>query len=147
LHTLGILEISCNFAQRFTYKKMKQSITTKNAPAAIGPYSQAIKTGNFVFLSGQLGINPETGALVPGLVTEQTEQVFKNIRAVLAEENLTLDKVVKTTVFLSDMLDFAAMNEVYANHFQEPYPARSAVAVKTLPKNALVEIEVIAVTD
>ncbi|MDR0864334.1 MAG: RidA family protein [Candidatus Symbiothrix sp.] len=126
---------------------MKQSITTKNAPAAIGPYSQAIKTGNFVFLSGQLGINPETGALVPGLVTEQTEQVFKNIRAVLAEENLTLDKVVKTTVFLSDMLDFAAMNEVYANHFQEPYPARSAVAVKTLPKNALVEIEVIAVTD
>jgi 2-iminobutanoate/2-iminopropanoate deaminase len=126
---------------------MKQAISTKNAPAAIGPYSQAIRTGNFVFLSGQLGINPETGEFVPGAVAGQTEQIFKNIKAVLAETNLTLDQVVKTTVFLSDMLDFAVMNEVYARHFQEPYPARSAVAVKTLPKNALVEIEVIAVID
>jgi 2-iminobutanoate/2-iminopropanoate deaminase len=124
---------------------MKQSITTKKAPAAIGPYSQAIKTGKFVFLSGQLGINPETGAFVPGLVVEQTEQIFKNIKAVLAETNLTLSHVVKTTVFLADMADFAAMNDVYARHFEEPYPARSAVAVKTLPKNALVEIEVIAI--
>jgi 2-iminobutanoate/2-iminopropanoate deaminase len=126
---------------------MKQVISTKKAPAAIGPYSQAIKTGNFVFLSGQLGIDPETGAFVPGLVTEQTEQVFKNIQAVLEETGLNLDNVVKTTVFLSDMLDFAAMNEVYARHFNEPYPARSAVAVKTLPKNGLVEIEVIAISE
>ncbi|MDR0412445.1 MAG: RidA family protein [Dysgonamonadaceae bacterium] len=123
---------------------MKQSITSRKAPAAIGPYSQAIQTGSYLFLSGQLGINPETGMFVEGLVTEQTGQVFKNIRAVLEEANLTLDNVVKTTVFLADMGDFAAMNEVYARHFTEPYPARSAVAVKTLPKNALVEIEVIA---
>jgi 2-iminobutanoate/2-iminopropanoate deaminase len=126
---------------------MKQSITTKNAPAAIGPYSQAIKTGNLVFLSGQLGINPETGTFVQGFVVEQTEQIFKNIKAVLTEANLTLDNVVKTTVFLSDMADFSAMNDVYAKHFEEPYPARSAVAVKTLPKNALVEIEVIAINN
>jgi 2-iminobutanoate/2-iminopropanoate deaminase len=124
---------------------MKQSITSKNAPAAIGPYSQAIKAGKMLFMSGQLGIDPETGAFVPGLVVEQTEQVFKNIKAVLAEANLTLNQVVKTTVFLSDMADFAAMNDVYAAHFEQPYPARSAVAVKTLPKNARVEIEVIAI--
>jgi 2-iminobutanoate/2-iminopropanoate deaminase len=126
---------------------MKQSITTINAPAAIGPYSQAIQTKSFVFLSGQLGINPSTGEFVPGLVIEQTEQVFNNIKAVLAEAHLTLEHVVKTTVFLSDMSDFAAMNAVYAKHFKEPYPARSAVAVKTLPKNALVEIEVIAANE
>jgi len=123
---------------------MKQSITTKKAPAAIGPYSQAIKSGNFVFLSGQLGIDPETGELVSGGISAQAEQIFQNIRAVLAEINLTLDSVLKTTVFLSDMQDFAVLNEVYARHFNEPYPARSAFAVKTLPKNALVEIEVIA---
>jgi 2-iminobutanoate/2-iminopropanoate deaminase len=123
---------------------MKQSISTKNAPAAIGPYSQAIRTGNLVFLSGQLGINPETGEFVSGSVTDQTGQVFKNIKAVLSEAGLTLDHVVKTTVFLAEIADFAAVNEIYANHFKEPYPARSAFAVKTLPKNALVEIEVIA---
>jgi 2-iminobutanoate/2-iminopropanoate deaminase len=123
---------------------MKQSISSKNAPAAIGPYSQAIQAGNLFFLSGQLGINPQTGDFIPGTVTEQTGQVFKNIQAVLTEAGLTWDNVVKTTVFLSDMADFAAMNEVYARHFKEPYPARSAFAVKTLPKNALVEIEVIA---
>ncbi|MDH8700735.1 2-iminobutanoate/2-iminopropanoate deaminase [Dysgonomonadaceae bacterium PH5-43] len=126
---------------------MKERINTSKAPAAIGPYSQGIKVGNIVFFSGQLGINPETGDFVPGLVTEQTEQVFKNIKALLAEANLTVDNVVKTTVFLHDMADFAAMNEVYAKQFNEPYPARSAVAVKTLPKNALVEIEVIAVCE
>jgi 2-iminobutanoate/2-iminopropanoate deaminase len=124
---------------------MKQVISTTNAPAAIGPYSQAIQTGNFVFASGQLGINPENGEFVPGLVAEQTGQVFKNIIAVLKEAGLTLDNVVKTTVFLSDMSDFATVNEIYAKHFNAPYPARSAVAVKTLPKNALVEIEVIAI--
>ncbi|GHS95643.1 endoribonuclease [Bacteroidia bacterium] len=123
---------------------MKQSISTKNAPAAIGPYSQAIKAGNFVYLSGQLGINPATGDFVPGAVTEQTEQVLQNIRAILTEAGLTLQNVIKTTVFLFDMADFAAMNTVYMQYFEEPYPARLAVAVKTLPKNALVEIEVIA---
>ncbi|GHT53564.1 reactive intermediate/imine deaminase [Bacteroidia bacterium] len=123
---------------------MKQSISTHNAPAAIGPYSQAIKTGNLVFCSGQLGLDPATGTFVPGGVVEQTEQAFKNIKAVLAEAGLTLANVVKTTVFLADIADFAAMNEVYGKHFSEPFPARSAVAVKTLPKNGLVEIEVIA---
>ncbi|MDR0542442.1 MAG: RidA family protein [Dysgonamonadaceae bacterium] len=124
---------------------MKHPISTTQAPAAIGPYSQAIQAGNLLFLSGQLGIDPATGDFVPGMVTEQTEQVVKNIRAVLAEAGLTLDNVVKTTVFLADMTDFAAMNVVYGQHFVQPYPARSAVAVKTLPKNGLVEIEVIAV--
>ena len=126
---------------------MKQVISTSNAPAAIGPYSQAVKAGNFIFASGQLGIDPNTSDFVPGLVAEQTEQVLKNIKALLAAENLTLQNVVKTTVFLADMLDFAAMNEVYGKHFSEPYPARSTVAVKTLPKNALVEIEVIAIVE
>ena len=123
---------------------MKQAISTTNAPAAIGPYSQAIQAGNLFFFSGQLGIDPATGNFVPGTVSEQTEQVFKNIRALLAEAHLTMEQVVKTTVFLSDMADFAAMNAVYSQHFTPPYPARSAVAVKTLPKNGLVEIEVIA---
>ena len=124
---------------------MKQAISTTNAPAAIGPYSQAIQTGNLFFLSGQLGIDPATGDFVPGAITEQTEQVFQNIRAVLDEAGLALNQVVKATVFLSDMADFAAMNVVYGKYFTQPYPARSAVAVKTLPKNGLVEIEVIAV--
>ena len=123
---------------------MKQSITTKNAPAAIGPYSQAVIAGNFIFLSGQLGINPETNEFVEGGVSEQAEQVFKNIQAVLAEAGLDIEQVVKTTVFLADMADFASMNAIYAKYFNVPYPARSAVAARTLPKNALVEIEVIA---
>ncbi|MDR0506527.1 MAG: RidA family protein [Dysgonamonadaceae bacterium] len=123
---------------------MKQAISTNNAPAAIGPYSQAIRTGNMVFLSGQLGINPENGEFVSESVTEQTEQVFQNMKAVLKAVGLSLAHVVKTTVFLADISDFAAMNEVYARHFENPYPARSAFAVKTLPKNALVEIEAIA---
>ena len=123
---------------------MKEIIDTTKAPAAIGPYSQGIKVGNFVFLSGQLGLNPENGEFVPGGVAEQTEQAFKNIKALLAEVNLTLANVVKTTVFLHEMTDFSAMNEVYAKQFAKPYPARSAIAVKTLPKNALVEVEVIA---
>ena len=124
---------------------MKQAISTTHAPAAIGPYSQAIRTGNLLFLSGQLGIDPATGDFVPGAVSEQTEQVFKNIRAVLAEAGLTWENVVKTTVFLADMADFSAMNAVYGQYFTPPYPARSTIAVKTLPKNGLVEIEIIAV--
>ncbi|MCC8147043.1 MAG: RidA family protein [Bacteroidales bacterium] len=126
---------------------MKERINTSKAPAAIGPYSQGIKKGNLVFLSGQLGMDPATGEFVSESVSEQTEQAFKNIKALLAEVNLTLDNVIKTTVFLYDMADFGAMNEVYSKQFNEPYPARSAVAVKTLPKNALVEIEVIASID
>lgn len=125
---------------------MKQSISTKNAPEAIGPYSQAIKTGDFVFLSGQLGLDPATGEFTSNSIAEQTEQIFKNIEAILNKAGLTLKDVIKTTVFLSDISNFATMNEVYAKHFIPPYPARSAVAVKTLPKNALVEIEVIAHT-
>jgi 2-iminobutanoate/2-iminopropanoate deaminase len=126
---------------------MKQAISTKNAPAAIGPYSQAIKAGDFVFLSGQLGINPETGEFVSSSIADQTTQVFKNIQAVLTEAGLTLDHVIKTTVFLADMADFVVVNGIYAQYLKEPFPARSAFAVKTLPKNALVEIEVIAQVD
>ena len=120
-------------------------ISTKNAPAAIGPYSQAIDSGaGLVFLSGQLPIDPSTGAFPEGGIKEQTRQSILNAKAILEEAGLALSNVVKTTVFLADMGDFAAMNEVYARFFNEPFPARSAVAVKTLPKGALVEIECIA---
>ena len=122
-----------------------KAISTKNAPAAIGPYSQAIETGGMIFASGQLPIDPNTGAFPEGGIKEQTAQAFKNVKAILTEAGLTMDNVVKTTVFLADMGDFAAMNEVYAAQFEGTFPARSAVAVKTLPKNALVEVEVIAV--
>ena len=122
-----------------------QPISTAKAPAAIGPYSQAIDSGaGLVFLSGQLPIDPATGAFPEGGVKEQTRQSILNAQAILQEAGLSLSKVVKTTVFLADMGDFAAMNEVYAQFFQAPFPARSAVAVKTLPKGALVEIECIA---
>ena len=124
---------------------MKKIIATKNAPAAIGPYSQAVQAGNMLFASGQLGLDPATGQFPEGGVKEQTAQAFKNVKAILTEAGLTMDNVVKTTVFLADMGDFAAMNEVYAAQFEGAFPARSAVAVKTLPKNALVEVEVIAV--
>lgn len=123
---------------------MKKVIATSDAPGAIGPYSQAIDAGAFVFASGQIPINPETGEIPEGIVA-QTEQSLANVCAILSAAGLTTDNVVKTTVFLSDMDNFGAMNEVYGNVFSEPYPARSAVAVKTLPKNVLVEIEVIAV--
>ena len=123
---------------------MKKVISTSNAPAAIGPYSQAISIWNMLFVSGQLGIDPATGDFVSGGVKEQTEQVFKNIKAILKEAGASLENVVKATVFLADMADFSVVNEVYGKEFSAPYPARSAVAVKTLPKNGLVEIEVIA---
>jgi len=122
---------------------MKKVISTNGAPAAIGPYSQAVKIGDMLFVSGQLGIDPTTGNFVPGGVKEQTEQIFKNIKAILKEAGVSLENVVKTTVFLADMADFPTMNEVYGKEFSAPYPARSTVAVKTLPKNGLVEIEVI----
>ena len=121
-----------------------KAIHTEKAPAAIGPYSQAIDSGTgLVFLSGQLPIDPATGAFEGG-IREQTRQSIRNAAAILAQAGLNLSDVVKTTVFLADMGDFAAMNEVYAEFFAAPYPARSAVAVKTLPKGALVEIECIA---
>ncbi|MBD5192869.1 MAG: RidA family protein [Bacteroidales bacterium] len=122
---------------------MKKQIATTNAPGAIGPYSQAIDAGAFVFISGQIPVNPATGEIAEG-ITAQTNQSILNIKAILAEAGLTIENVVKTTVFLRDMGDFAAMNEVYAQHFVAPFPARSAVAVRELPKQVLVEIEVIA---
>ena len=121
-----------------------KSISTEKAPAAIGPYSQAIDSGmGLVFVSGQLPIDPSTGAFPEGGVKEQTRQSLTNARAILEAAGLELRNVVKTTVFLADMADFAAMNEVYAQFFEAPFPARSAVAVKTLPKGALVEVECI----
>ena len=123
---------------------MKEVINTTKAPAAIGPYSQAIKVGNLVYTSGQIPIDPATGTFVEGGIKEQTRQSLNNIKAILEETGLTMGNVVKTTVFMADMNDFADMNAVYAEYFAEPYPARSAVAVKTLPKGALVEIEVVA---
>lgn len=124
---------------------MKQAISTPNAPAAIGPYSQAIEANGIVFVSGQLPINPATGQFAEGGIGELTRQSLTNIRNILAEAGMTMDNVVKTSVFLADMADFAGMNAVYAEFFPGTAPARSAVAVKTLPKDARVEIECIAV--
>lgn len=123
---------------------MKKIINTQAAPAAIGPYSQAIEAGNLVYTSGQLPIDPATGAFPEGGIKAQTRQSLTNVEAVLKAAGLNMNAVVKTTVFLADMADFADMNSVYSEFFAEPFPARSAVAVKTLPKGALVEIEVVA---
>ena len=123
---------------------MKQVIVTPNAPAAIGPYSQGIAAGQTVYVSGQLPIDPATG-LIPEGIAAQTAQSLKNIQAILAQQEMTLANVVKTTVFLADINDFAEMNKVYGAYFAQPYPARSAVQVGALPKGALVEIEAIAV--
>lgn len=122
---------------------MSNKIQTNNAPAAIGPYSQAIVTGNLIFTSGQIPLNPETGVLEGENITEQTHRVCKNLEAVLTAAGGSLKTAVKTVCFLSNMSDFAAFNEVYAQYFTEK-PARSCVAVKELPKGALVEVEVIA---
>ncbi len=121
-----------------------KALSTEKAPAAIGPYSQAIKVGNLIFTSGQLPINPATGAFPEGGIKEQTRQSLLNVKAILESEGLDMSCVVKSTVFLSDMANFAPMNEVYAEFFASPYPGRSAFAVKELPKGALVEIECIA---
>lgn len=120
-------------------------VNTSNAPKAIGPYSQAIKANGLVITSGQLPIDPATGQFAPGGIKEQTRQSLLNAQAILKEAGIDLSHVMKTTVFLADMEDFAAMNEVYAEFFSEPYPARSAISVKRLPKDALVEVECIAV--
>lgn len=122
---------------------MKSPISTDKAPAAIGPYAQAVSAGGFLFTSGQLPIDPSTGEFVPGGVAEQTEQVLRNIHAVLAAAGADLSHIVKTTVFLKDMNDFAAMNTVYERLMPAPYPARSTVEVARLPKDARVEIETI----
>ena len=121
-----------------------KAIATNNAPAAIGPYSQAIEANGFVYASGQLPIDPATGAFPEGGIKEQTRQSLLNAQAILREAGLELSSVVKTTVLLADIADFGAMNEVYSTFFSQPYPARSAFAVKDLPKGALVEIECIA---
>ena len=123
---------------------MKKVIATAAAPSAIGPYSQAIKVGNLVYTSGQIPIDPATGQFVEGGIEAQARQSLLNVQAILNEAGATMNSVVKTTVFLADMNDFAAVNAVYAEFFTEPFPARSAVAVKSLPKGALIEIEVVA---
>lgn len=122
---------------------MKEAIKAAGAPAAIGPYSHAVVAGNMMFLSGQIAINPETGEMPAG-IQAQTKQAIENIKAILSAKGATLDNVVKTTVYLAEMSLFGEMNEVYASEFSEPFPARSAIAIKELPKQALVEIEVIA---
>ena len=122
-------------------------ISTQKAPAAIGPYSQAIQMGNLVFASGQIPINPLTGNIVEGGIREQAHQALANVKAILEAAGLSLSNVVKTTVFLADINDFAEVNAIYGTYFTEPYPARSAVSVKALPKGALIEIEVIADMD
>lgn len=122
----------------------REIIQTSEAPAAVGPYSQAVKAGGFVFCAGQIPLDPATGELVSGDVTAQTERVLENVKAVLAAAGSSLEQVVKTTVFLQDLADFAAMNAVYARCFPENPPARSTIQVAGLPKGALVEIEVVA---
>ena len=123
---------------------MRQRIQTDNAPAAIGPYSQAIKANGFVFVSGQIPIDPQTGEFVAGGIAEQTTRVLKNLTAVLEAAGSSLERVVKTTVFLADMKEFAGMNEVYKDFFPSPPPARSTVAAAGLPRDARVEIEAVA---
>ena len=135
-----------HYIQKHQYiQPMKQPIATAQAPAAIGPYSQAIEANGTVYVSGQLPIDPATGEFAEGGIKELTRQSLTNIRHILEEAGLSMANVVKTSVFLADMADFAEMNEVYSQFFEAPFPARSAVAVKTLPKNARVEIECLAV--
>ena len=126
---------------------MKQEIKTKNAPEAIGPYSQAVVANGMVFCSGQIALDPQTGHFVGPIVETQTRQIMKNLKAVLESAGSSLDNVVKTSIFLADMNDFEKVNEIYGAYFQENPPARETVAVKSLPKNALVEISCIAMAE
>ena len=126
---------------------MLKPIKTENAPAAVGPYSQAIAAGNLLFLAGQIPLDPGTGQIVPGGIEEQTRRVLENIKSVLEAAGASLAQVAKTTVFLTDLTDFPAMNAVYASYFPETPPARSTVQVAALPKGALVEIEAVAVLE
>lgn len=123
----------------------KEIISTKNAPEAIGPYSQAVKVGNMVFTSGQIPINPKTGEMVSGSIEEETEQVLENLKAVLEAAGTGLEGVVKTTLYIKDMNNFAAVNGVYSKYFKAPFPARSCVEVARLPKDAGIEIEAVAI--
>ncbi|HEX9617070.1 MAG TPA: RidA family protein [Anaerolineales bacterium] len=125
----------------------KMTIKTEKAPQAIGPYSQGILTGNFVFTAGQISLDPETGEIVPGGIEAETRRVLQNLSSVLEAAGSSLDRVVKTTVFLRDMGDFARMNSVYAEFFTRSFPARSTVQVAALPKNAAIEIEAVAIVD
>ncbi|HBC26201.1 MAG TPA: reactive intermediate/imine deaminase [Ruminococcaceae bacterium] len=122
----------------------KQEIATRNAPAAIGPYAQAIRVGDTLYTSGQIPIDPATGAIVPGGIKEQGARVFANLKAVLTQAGADFSNVVKVNVFMADLKDFGALNELYASYFEKPYPARSCVQVAGLPKGALVEIELVA---
>jgi 2-iminobutanoate/2-iminopropanoate deaminase len=124
---------------------MRQAISTDQAPRAIGPYSQAVRIGSLLFVSGQIPIDPATGSLIEADIATQTRRVFENIKAILAAAGATFDNVARTTVFLADMGDFVAMNEVYAGYFETPAPARSTVQAARLPKDARIEIDVIAV--
>ncbi|MGQ0763792.1 MAG: RidA family protein [Acidobacteriota bacterium] len=126
---------------------MREIVATERAPRAIGPYSQAVRSGNFLFASGQIPIDPATGEFVAGGITEQTEQVMRNVSAILEAAGAGLQQVVKTTVFLADMDDFTAMNEVYGRFFGEDPPARATVQAARLPRDARVEIEAIAILD
>lgn len=123
----------------------KEIISTKNAPEAIGPYSQAVKVGNMVFTSGQIPIYPKTGEMVSGSIEEETEQVLENLKAVLEAAGTGLEGVVKTTLYIKDMNNFAAVNGVYSKYFKAPFPARSCVEVARLPKDAGIEIEAVAI--
>ena len=123
---------------------MREAVSTPAAPAAIGPYSQAVRAGSLLFVSGQIPLDPQTGALVPGDIAAQTHRVFQNLSAILQAAGLSLDHVVRTTVYLADMNEFAAMNEVYGTYFTAPFPARATVQAARLPKDARVEIDVIA---
>lgn len=126
---------------------MKKIISTSEAPAAIGPYSQAVRSGRFLFCSGQIPLDPKSGQIVPGDIAAQTQRVLNNIAAVLRAEGLTFDHVVKTTIFLTNLGDFQTVNEIYGSHFKQDPPARSTVQVAALPKGANVEIEVVAAAD
>ena len=126
------------------WQKVREAVSTPNAPAAIGPYSQAVKSGNMLFLSGQIPLDPATGALVPGGIEAQTRQVFTNIGAILQAAGASFGHVVSATVYVADMNDFAKVNEIYATYFTAPAPARATVQVARLPKDSLVEIQVTA---
>lgn len=128
-------------------RQMKKIVSTTEAPAAVGPYSQAVRVGQWVFTAGQIPLDPKSGQIVSEDIAEQTRQVLNNLAAVLKAENLTFDHIVKTTVFMIDLGQFQAMNEIYASYFTQQPPARSTVQVSALPKGARVEIEVIAVSD
>lgn len=142
---LGFLGIS--FKKIYGGIMEKISISSSKAPKAIGPYSVGIKAGKFIFLSGQIPIDPSTGELINGPIEAQAERVLLNIKGILEDNGLSLDNVVKATVFLADMNDFQKMNEVYSRYFKAPFPARSAVQVARLPRDVKIEIEVIAITE